>query len=206
MGRISVLAGVNGAGKSSLLGAAIRAHGADYFNPDEVARRIRSASPDLSTAVANGIAWSEGKRLLEKAIAENFDFAFETTVGGNTIPRLLGEAAERGCEVWIWYVGLASLNLHLERVRARVGKGGHDIPEADIRKRWESSRLNLINLMPKLVVLRVFDNSLTRDPAKGQAPEPVLILDMKAGEIVGPADLSQTPAWAKPLVAAALRG
>jgi len=206
MGRISVLAGVNGAGKSSLLGSAIRAHGADYFNPDEVARRLRESDPSLDTTTANSIAWREGKRLLEKAIAEDLDFAFETTLGGNTITNLLREAADLGREVWIWYAGLASVDLHLERVRARVRKGGHDIPETDIRKRWEGSRLNLIDLMPKLTVLRVFDNSLSRDPAKGETPEPVIVLDMKGGKIVGPSDLSKTPVWAKPLVAAALRG
>lgn len=205
MGRISVLAGVNGAGKSSIAGAAIRAHGSNYFNPDEVARQLLTRTPGLALAEANSMAWREGKRLLELAIARNLDFAFETTLGGNTITGLLLEAANHGCEVWIWFAGLYSVDRHLERVRARVRKGGHDIPEAAIRKRWESSRANLITLMPKLAVLRVFDNSADGDPAAGKTPSPVLALAMKAGRIVGPSDLSKTPGWAKPLVAAAFK-
>ncbi len=50
--RIYVLAGVNGAGKSSIAGAAFRAHGADYYNPDEVARALKKADPELKPLAA----------------------------------------------------------------------------------------------------------------------------------------------------------
>jgi len=81
------------------------------------------------------------------------------------------------------------------RVRARVRKGGHDIPEADIRRRCEHSRLNLVHLLPTLTALRVYDNSAEADPDSGNAPTPWLVLHRARGTIVGPADLSQTPAW-----------
>jgi predicted ABC-type ATPase len=203
--RIYVLAGVNGAGKSSIAGAAFRASGADYYNPDETARALRAANPALSQTDANGAAWQQGKRLLERAIAERLDFAFETTLGANTIPTLLVKAAARGTEVHVWYAGLSSPELHIERVRRRVRKGGHDIPEADIRRRYERSRINLVHLLPKLAALRVYDNSADADPAAGKAPAPGLVLHMEHGKILGPADLSRTPDWAKPIVAAALK-
>jgi len=79
------------------------------------------------------------------------------------------------------------------------------LPEADIRRRYQYSRLNLIHLLPKLTALRVYDNSAEADPATGQAPTPRLLLHLDHGKIVGPADLSQTPDWAKPIVAAALK-
>lgn len=203
--RIYVLAGVNGAGKSSIGGAAFRSFGADYFNPDEAARKLIAAKPGLGQAEANSAAWHQGRRLLERAIAERLDFAFETTLGGNTISRLLAEAAAQGIEIYVWYAGLASLQLHIERVRARVRRGGHDIAEQDIRRRYEHSRLNLIHLLPGLTALRVYDNSAEADPAAGQAPTLKLVLHTERGKILGPADLSQTPDWAKPIVAAALK-
>ena len=138
-------------------------------------------------------------------MARRLDFAFETTLGANTIPRLLAEAASQGIDVHVWYAGLSSPELHIERVRARARKGGHDIPEADIRRRYQYSRLNLIHVLPKLTALRVYDNSPEADPATGQAPTPRLLLHLDHGKIVGPADLSQTPDWAKPIVAAALK-
>ena len=62
---------------------------------------------------------------------------------------LLERALAVGLEVRVWYVGLSSPELHLARVRARVAKGGHDIPEAQVRARYDSSRLNLIRLLPR---------------------------------------------------------
>jgi predicted ABC-type ATPase len=202
--RIYVLAGVNGAGKSSIAGAMFRETGGDYYNPDEAAQLLREANPRLTQAEANGVAWQQGRRLLERAIAERLDFALETTLGASTIPKLLAVAAERGAEVRIWYAGLDTVERHIARVRARVRKGGHDIPEADIRRRFDNSRLNLIHLMPALAALRVYDNSEDADPAERREPEPKLVLHVERGKIIGPRDLSKTPGWAKPIVAAAM--
>lgn len=203
--RIYVLAGVNGAGKSSIAGATFRAYGADYFNPDETARRLMATQPRLSQTEANGLAWQQGKRLLERAVAERLDHAFETTLGGRTLPRLLAGAAESGIAVHVWYAGLASPDLHIDRVRARVQRGGHDIPEEAIRRRYQHSRLNLIELMPSLTALRLYDNSAAADPAAGAVPQPALLLHLDRGRIVAPEELSATPDWARPIVAAALQ-
>jgi predicted ABC-type ATPase len=203
--RIYVLAGVNGAGKSSIGGAAIRASGADYYNPDEAARELRDTKPELTLAESNAAAWQTGRMLLERAIQERLDFAFETTLGGDTIPRLLGEAVNRGIEIFVWYVGLGSPQLHIDRVAARVSRGGHPIPEETIRRRYERSRLNLVQLLPSLTALRVYDNSEEAEPEAGKRPAPRLVLHLEAGRILGPADLSTTPGWAKPIVAAALQ-
>lgn len=200
-----VLAGVNGAGKSSIGGATFREFGADYFDPDEFARTLMARNSTMRQMDANAVAWLRGRTLLERAIAQHLDFALETTLGGNTIPKLLARAVSHGIAVRVWYVGLASPELHIARVRARVRQGGHDIPEADILRRFEHSRLNLIELLPKLTALRVFDNSTDSDPASGRTPVPVLVLGMVDGQVVEPKDLSRTPAWAKPIVAAALR-
>jgi predicted ABC-type ATPase len=200
-----VLAGVNGAGKSSIGGAAVRSFGGEYYNPDEAARKLMSARPGMKQSEANGAAWHQGRRLLERAVAERLDFAFETTLGGNTLARLLELAADKGAEVHVLYIGLASPELHIARVRARVRAGGHGIPEEHIRRRYEHSRLNLVHLLPKLASLRVYDNSAEADPAKGRAPQPLLVLHMEKGMIKNPADLARSPDWAKPIVAAALK-
>ena len=164
-----------------------------------------AARPRLKQSEANAAAWHQGRRLLERAIAERLDFAFETTLGGSTLSKLLDQAAEKGAEVHILYIGLASPELHIARVKARVRAGGHGIPESDIRRRYEHSRLNLVHLLPKVASLRVYDNSADADPAKGRAPEPLLVLHMERGRIRNPDDLARSPDWAKPIVAAALK-
>lgn len=202
---IHVLAGTNGAGKSSIGGAAFRQHGSNYFNPDEAARRILERNPKLSQAEANSAAWHQGKRLLERAIKEKLNFNFETTLGGNSITALLQQAITQGFEVRIWYVGLNTPEAHLARIKSRVKRGGHDIPEKDVRHRFNQSRLNLIKLLPQLTELRVYDNSYDADPQAGKAPAPKLVLHTLNGKIVGPKRLASTPEWAKPIVAAAYK-
>ncbi|MHC1481789.1 hypothetical protein ACYJW8_16265, partial [Frateuria aurantia] len=83
------------------------------------------------------------------AMAEGSDFAFETTLGGNTIPRLLREACDHH-KVAIWFCGLATVELHIARVAARVAAGGHDIPVEKIHARFDSARENLLDLLPYL--------------------------------------------------------
>ncbi len=202
---IYVLAGVNGSGKSSIAGAAFREHGADYYNPDEMARELRKANPGLTQTQANSAAWHRGRDLLARAIDGRMDFAFETTLGASTIPAMLADAARRGVAVHVWYAGLETPELHIARVRARVARGGHDIPVEAIRRRFEHSRINLIGLLPALAALRVYDNNADADPAAGKTPFPKLVLHIENRRIINPQDLAKAPGWAKPIVAAALR-
>lgn len=199
-----VLAGTNGAGKSSIAGAMLRQRGIQHFDPDAAARLIASHNPGITQGEANSVAWHEGRRLLERAVAERLDFAFETTLGGNTITALLEQALDAGTHVRIWYVGLEGVELHIARVRARVERGGHDIPEATIHDRYDRGRLNLIRLLPRLTELRVYDNTEEGDPNRGIAPRPRLVLHMRNGRVVSSSRLDRTPEWAKPILAAAM--
>jgi predicted ABC-type ATPase len=107
--------------------------------------------------------------------------------------------------VRVWFVGLQGPELHIARVKARVAHGGHDIPEARIRERYERSRQNLIRLLSRLTELRLFDNSQEGDLARGIAPAPRLLLYALDGRIVENCKVSEVPEWAKPIFLAALR-
>src|SRR5947199_9629982 len=135
------------------MGVMLLQQGAEYFNPDQAAQRILSANPGISQVEANSAAWHEGKRLLERAITEKLDFAFETTLGGKRSANLLDKPLSEGIEVRIWYVGLDSVERHIARVRSRVAHGGHHIPEAKIRERYTQSRLTRTRLLPPLIEL-----------------------------------------------------
>ncbi|MGJ7556743.1 AAA family ATPase [Variovorax sp. RB3P1] len=202
---ILVLAGVNGAGKSSVGGALLAEHGLSWFNPDTCARELM-AQLGLTPEDANARAWNVGRDRLEAAIAQRTNYAFETTLGANTIPAMLTAAASTH-DVFMIFCGLSSPEQHLARVRARVAHGGHDIPEHKIRERWVASRANLIQLMPSLARLQVFDNS-AEAPTGGEIGDPVLVLEMSQGQVDFPqaddaAALAATPGWARPIVQAA---
>lgn len=202
-----VLAGVNGAGKSSVGGAMLQEHGLDWFNPDTYARAL-VRELGLEVGAANARAWQHGRASLEAAIANRDNFAFETTLGGATISRLLAQASETHAVVML-YCGLVSPELHMARVAQRVARGGHDISTAKIRERWSTSRLNLIELLPKLARLQVFDNSVNVEPGR-DIPDPVLVLEMQDGRLTFPATLdaaalAAVPAWARPILEAAIQ-
>ena len=169
-----MLAGVNGAGKSSLLGTWLEEDGLSWFNPDTFTRCLVDQGWALDAA--NAAAWNEGARRLREAMADGSDFAFETTLGGNTIPRLLRDACTTH-EVEIWFCGLDSVALHIERVAARVSAGGHDIPHDKIRARFDSARENLLDLLPHLATLHVHDNSAPTDAQGRVGPLPFLQRD-----------------------------
>lgn len=183
----------------------MRQAGGEYFNPDEATQRFRRRDPNLSLDEANARAWRLSRRLLRLAVRERLRYAFETTLGGRTMTGLLIEAAHAGIPVRIWYVGLASAELHIQRVRARVRRGGHAIPEERIRWRYDASRRNLIRLLSHLAELRLFDNSEERDPAAGRAPNPLLVLHVKGGRVLYACPREQVPEWAKPIVQTAVR-
>jgi predicted ABC-type ATPase len=199
-----VLAGVNGAGKSSIGGHLLARAGLSWFNPDTYARELVAAT-GCSQVDANAAAWQEGLRRLDDALAQGRHHAFETTLGGATMAARIRDAAQTH-DVMLWYCALASPEQHIARVGARVAAGGHDIPEAKVRERWTTSLRNLIALLPHLAHLQVYDNSAEAAPGS-PVPDPVLVAEMRGGRLVAPttlAGLQRTPDWAKPLLEAAL--
>jgi predicted ABC-type ATPase len=199
---ILVVAGVNGAGKSSVAGARMQNAGGRFYNPDLHARELRVAQPGLSVEDANGQAWQHGRALLERGIITRVNFAFETTLGGTTIAQIL-RAAVASHDIHVLFVGLDSPERHIARVAARVRAGGHDIPEARIRARFISSRANLIGLVPVLASLRLYDNSIEVASGGTSIPLPIRLLEMERGVITYEAPRGSIPGWAKAIVQAA---
>ena len=199
---ITVIAGVNGAGKSSLVGAYLRARSGEYFNPDEVARNLLRRHPDFSQEAANAEAWRIGYQQLELAVLQNHDYTIETTLGGSSICKLLHRAIDKRRKVRVFYCGLKSPELHVQRVAQRVRRGGHFIPEAKIRERWVISIHNMLSLIPRLSELAVFDNSFQCDSIT--RPKPKCLFVVKAHQFTV-LPVSDMPEWAKPLAARAIQ-
>lgn len=197
---ITVIAGVNGAGKSSIAGEHLRQLGTTYYNPDEAARIL--LDKNLVTPVeANGRAWDIGYQYLNAAIDLDDDYAFETTLGGSSIFQSLMRAISLEREVCVFFVGLDSPELHIERVKNRALHGGHYIDETKIRERWETSRANMVELITVCHSVNVFDNSR---PLKDGRAQTRVLFKMKQGVFVQP-PAPDMPTWAKPLAASAFK-
>jgi predicted ABC-type ATPase len=202
-----VLAGVNGAGKSSIGGHLLEREGLTWFNPDTFARELKAAT-GCDQESANAQAWQEGMRRLDEALAKGLNYAFETTLGGKTVAAKILQATKTH-DVLIWFCGLSSPELHIARVKARVAAGGHPIPAEKIRERYPLAQLNLMNLMPHVAYMKVYDNS-AEAATDGTVPDPLLVLEMEEGRVISPAAddlkaLQRAPEWTKSILEAALR-
>jgi predicted ABC-type ATPase len=81
------------------------------------------------------------KRLDELA-GQRVDFAFETTLSSRSLAPWLKKRQSEGFEVHLLYLWLPTAEMAVLRVAARVRSGGHNVPEADIRRRYEGGRAN----------------------------------------------------------------
>jgi len=199
---IYVLAGVNGAGKSSIGGSNLRAAGWDWYNPDEIALEIGNRFPNRRTRDIYQQVLAEGDLRLKQAIRDNKNHAFETTLGGSATTNTLLDAIAGGIDVNVWYCGLASAELHIERVAARAARGGHDVAEHLIRSRYATSMQNLCRITPSLRQLAVYDNSAPLDH-QGR-PRLRLLLHLRDSKLQMLAT-DDMPDWAKPVATVVLQ-
>jgi predicted ABC-type ATPase len=164
-----LIAGPNGSGKSSLYGSDKNAiHGesniADFsrsfwiINPDLLTSRINTFEK-LSLRSANKAAVERIYAWLETSIDAHQSIGVETVLSTSKYRRLVRAAKKRGFEIRLIYVILDSPDLNVERVRIRVRKGGHAVPEQKIRDRWVRSLRQLPWFLNQADWALLFDNS-----------------------------------------------
>jgi predicted ABC-type ATPase len=156
--RIVIIAGPNGAGKTTFaLEFLPNEAGCPVFvNADLIAAGLSPFAPDLAAIKAG--------RLMLEAIAEHAakseSFAFETTLSGRIYARRIPRWQGAGYHVSLIFLGLISPEISMARVKERVQQGGHDVPEAAIRRRFAAGLQNFREIYRDLVdVWFYYDNS-----------------------------------------------
>jgi predicted ABC-type ATPase len=153
-----ILGGPNGAGKSTLAPSLIRdvLSLKDYVNADVIASGLSAFSPE-------SVALSAGRIMLQRLremVEADRSFAFETTLATKAYGRWTSELKAKGYAVHLVFLYLHSPDLELERVRQRVRMAGHNIPEADVRRRHFRGLQNLFQIyIPAVSTWCVVDNS-----------------------------------------------
>lgn len=156
--RVIIIAGPNGAGKTTFAREFLpKEAGCPVFvNADLIAAGLAPFNPE-SAALQAG-------RLMLEAIASHAarreSFAFETTLSGLAYARHIGEWRAAGYRVELYFLSLPSAEAAIARVAERVSQGGHDIPEAVIRRRFAAGR-RLLDAVYKPIVDEwvLYDNS-----------------------------------------------
>jgi predicted ABC-type ATPase len=133
--RLVVVGGPNGSGKTTLAREYALEHGLRYLGADDIAARMNPANP-AAVRVAAARAFS---RELRAAIAAGDGLVVESTLSGGSLSEHLHRACKAGYVLSVVMVFLDSEELCLHRVAQRVAAGGHDVPEADVRRRFRRS-------------------------------------------------------------------
>jgi predicted ABC-type ATPase len=179
-----MFAGPNGAGKSTLVrkyGVAARI---PVVNPDDI-----KVARDISAQDAGRLALMERVSLLQSCVS----FAVETTLTGQSELLLLKKAKATGYKLNLVYVGIDDADQSNSRVLTRVARGGHDVLELDIYRRYNRSLQNLPKAMALCDRVRILDNA-------GADYRYVLSLDNHKVRFVS----KQPPQWLKVAVSPAL--
>lgn len=153
-----IIAGPNGAGKTTFAREFLPHYAEcyEFINADLIAE-------GLSPFAATTAAFRAGRLMLEQIRLlgqRRLDFAFETTLSGKSYLPLLQKLKKEGYSLHLFYLWLPSVDLALARVADRVRLGGHNVPEAIVRRRFSKGLRNLFQLYrPLLNSWVILDNS-----------------------------------------------
>jgi predicted ABC-type ATPase len=153
-----LIGGPNGAGKTTVAMTLLPDFLAcyEYVNADSIAAGLSPFKPESVALQAGRLMLGRLHSLSGAAV----DFAFETTLASRTFVQFLEGCQTNGYTINLLYIWLESADLAVQRVAARVRSGGHSIPEATIRRRFELGRHNFVQLyMPLADFWKVYDNS-----------------------------------------------
>ena len=152
----TVIAGINGAGKTSLY-RVLRAERdlGMRINTDEIASSIG----DPHDSVTQFKASKQAVMLMDRYISEKVSFHVETTFSGGATLRHLKIAKQNGFYSHLYFIGVDSVEIALERVHRRMANGGHGIADAYIISKYNAMNDKLHTLLPLFDEAHLYDNT-----------------------------------------------
>lgn len=153
-----IISGCNGAGKTTasytVLPEVLDCK--EFVNADEIARGLSPFNPE-------SVAIEAGRLMLQRIedlLSKEESFSIETTLATKSYINLVRRAQEKGYTVRLLFFWLNSPELALQRIAERVAKGGHNIPEPIVRRRYVTGISNLFRLfMSEVDSWEIYDNS-----------------------------------------------
>jgi predicted ABC-type ATPase len=155
MKKYVIIAGVNGAGKTTFYSMEDTFENLKKINLDEVVREIGNWKNRRDVIEAGKIVVNRINEYFEKGIS----FSQETTLCGKSIINNIRKAKELGYYIELCYLGLDSPETAKKRVQNRVRNGGHGISEEDIERRYYESLKNMEMVLPMCNKATIYDNS-----------------------------------------------
>ncbi|GHT96375.1 hypothetical protein AGMMS49545_21170 [Betaproteobacteria bacterium] len=138
--KIILIAGPNGAGKTTFARSFLPAEAGclRFINADLIAAGLSPFAPEVAAIKAGRLMLAE----IQECVRRSESFAFETTLSGLSYLRHIRQWQARGYRVSLYFLTLPNAEAAIARVFQRVQQGGHDIPEAVIRRRFAAGLRN----------------------------------------------------------------
>lgn len=139
---VLIVGGPNGAGKTTLAAPYADQKDLPYLAADRIAEELNPEAPYAARMAA-------GRTFLQRLdafIEDRTSFVVESTLAGRSLIRYIDRMNEAGYVTRIAFVFLDSADLCVRRVQERVRKGGHYVPEEDVRRRYARSKGNFWTL------------------------------------------------------------
>jgi predicted ABC-type ATPase len=158
MPHLIIIAGSNGAGKSTAAPALLKdaLHVDNFVNADVIAQGLCAYQPEKAAIQAGRIMLDRIHTLAE----EKVNFAFETTLASRTFAMWIPKLQKQGYQFHLIFLWLKNVELAIFRVNERVKSGGHSVPESTIRRRYAAGLKNFFNLYSPLAESwQFYDNS-----------------------------------------------
>jgi len=158
--QLYIIAGPNGAGKTTFADKFLPRYAdcKQFVNADVIAKGLASFSPESAALRA-------GRHLLAQIrlyATRRENFGFETTLSGVTYVSLLRGLKSQGYQIHLFFLWIPNVEIALARIADRVRRGGHNIPEKVVHRRFHKGLRNLFKLYrPLLDSLTIFENSGT---------------------------------------------
>ena len=141
-----IIAGANGSGKTTFARLFQKSFPFDFVNADEIIKEINPAGIEKSRVKAGKIFFAQ----IHKNIQANNNLIIESTLSGRTLVNFIKKVKHKGYFVKIIYIFLETPGLCIQRIKERVLKGGHYVPDDDVVRRFYRSKENFWNLYKKL--------------------------------------------------------
>ena len=164
-----MIAGPNGAGKTTFAREFLPkdTRVVHFVNADLIASGLSPLRPELAALAAGRLFLKELDRLAKARL----DFAFESTLSGLVYLNRLKRWKAAGYRIELIYLRLSSPRLALHRIAARVKQGGHNVPRADVLRRFTRSWNNFQNVYQLLAdEWTLYDNSGSKPLVLEQGP------------------------------------
>lgn len=139
-----VLAGGNGAGKTTFYNTQLKTLGLPFVNADYIAKELYPIEPESHSYDAAKIA----AHMRTELLAKGESFCFETVFSHPSKIDFVAEAKAKGYEIVLVFIHLDNLGLNLSRIAQRVEDGGHGVPEEKVEQRIPRTLAHIKTVLP----------------------------------------------------------